>query len=138
MTVTLSASGINWLAVAVVTLLSFVLGSLWHSPVLFGKTWKEESGFKFDMSKKSNMIILFLTTGLLHLVTLAGLAMFVGPAATLGEGLHKGLFVSVMFILPAIAATHLFPGRTWKLILIDAGFYVVFFVIAGMIFGAWH
>ena len=41
-------SGINWIAVIVVTLLSFVMGALWHSPKLFGKAWAEDAKPEID------------------------------------------------------------------------------------------
>jgi hypothetical protein len=45
--------------------------------------------------------------------------------------------MSVVWVFTSIAVTHLFVGRTFRLILIDAGFYVVFFSLAGLILGAW-
>ncbi|MFZ4455403.1 MAG: DUF1761 domain-containing protein [Bacteroidales bacterium] len=137
MHITLNLSDINWLSVVAVTILSFPLGAFWHSSILFGKTWKKDSKFRFDMSKKSNFIKLFASAAVLHLITLAGLDMAVGLNATAGSGFHTGLALSFLFTLPAIAATHLFPGRSWRLILIDAGFYLVLFTLAGAIFGIW-
>ncbi|MDP4292220.1 MAG: hypothetical protein Q8908_14155 [Bacteroidota bacterium] len=39
---TIQFSEINWLAILVVLVLSFVLGALWHSRLLFGKAWTED------------------------------------------------------------------------------------------------
>ena len=36
--------GVNWLAVGIGTVVSFLLGWLWYSPKLFGKKWAEGSG----------------------------------------------------------------------------------------------
>lgn len=38
------ATNVNWLAVVVGAVLSFLLGWLWYSPVLFGKRWAEGVG----------------------------------------------------------------------------------------------
>jgi hypothetical protein len=40
--------GVNWLAVAVGTVLSFLLGWLWYSPWLFANKWMEGVGIKPD------------------------------------------------------------------------------------------
>ena len=35
---------VNWIAIVVAAVGSFVLGGLWYSPVLFGKAWQREAG----------------------------------------------------------------------------------------------
>lgn len=44
---------VNWLAVIVGFVVSFVLGAVWYSPKLFGNKWAE--GVGIDMSEKSAM-----------------------------------------------------------------------------------
>lgn len=133
----LNLANVNWAAVVVATLLSFPLGALWHSKKMFGKVWMKDAKFQFDMSKKSNFVKLFSAAGVLHFIAMAGLDMAVGTEATAGSGFHTGLALSFLFVFPAIAATHLFPGRSWRLIWIDAGFYIVLFTLVGALFGIW-
>ena len=38
-------SQINYLAVGVAALSSFLIGGLWYSPILFAKAWMREAGF---------------------------------------------------------------------------------------------
>ena len=35
---------VNWIAIVAAAILSFLLGGLWYSPVLFGKAWQREVG----------------------------------------------------------------------------------------------
>jgi len=35
-------------------------------------------------------------------------------------------------------STYVFVGRTLRLFLIDAGFYVVFMALSGLVLGVWH
>lgn len=58
---------VNWLAVIVGTVLSFLVGWAWYSPKLFGKKWAEGSGVKLGSADKmpmmamaSNFVALFL------------------------------------------------------------------------------
>jgi hypothetical protein len=130
-------TGVNWLSVIAVTLLSFVLGSLWHSKLLFGKAWTEDAKPVFDKTQKINLVKLFGLTAIFHFAAIISLDVFIGPQSTFFIGLQKGFFISVVWVSTSIGATHLFAGRPFRLILIDAGFYIVFFSMAGLILGAW-
>lgn len=45
---------INWLAVLVAGISSFVVGGIWYSPGLFGKAWMKDNGLTEDDVKKGN------------------------------------------------------------------------------------
>jgi hypothetical protein len=128
---------INWLAVAVVIVLSFALGAFWHS-ILFNKTWSKDSGSIYGPENHGNPAVIFGLSGLLHLVLVIGLAMFVGHHTNYLGGALKGLFISLVWICTSIGVTYIFVGRSFRLFLIDAGFYVVFLTLAGCILGTWH
>jgi len=83
------------------------------------------------------MIRLFSLSALFHFITVVGLAVAIGKDATLLSGFIIGFIISFTWIFTAIGVTYLFVGRPFRLILIDAGFYLVFFSIAGMLLGAW-
>ena len=125
---------IHWLPVIVMTIVSFALGAAWHQKFLFGKTWTAEN--KSTLDKKMNIPLVFGGTAIAHFLTLAGLS---GLVANTGwhNGLHVGLFISVIFSLPPMAATYLFANRSLKLLAIDAGMYVVLFALSGALFGIW-
>ncbi len=137
MNLSTSITEINWLAVAAVTVLSFMLGAFWHS-VLFKKGWSEDSGSKYSSDNHGNPAVIFGLSAVLHIIAVIGLAMFIGSSASAIEGLLKGFFVSMVWIATSIGVTYIFVGRTFRLFLIDAGFYVVFLSLAGLILGAWH
>jgi len=127
-------ANIHWLPVIVTTILSFALGAAWHQKFLFGKTWTVEN--KPTLDKKMNIPLIFGGTAIMHFLTLSGLSGLVSGSGW-HNGLHVGLFVSVIFILPAMCATYLFANRSLKLLAIDAGMYVVLFSLAGGIMGIW-
>jgi hypothetical protein len=131
-------SGVNWWAVIAITIMSFALGSLWHSKLMFGKAWKEDAKPVFDPNKKASVIRLFGLSALYHFIAILGLAVFIGPNPyCVWVGLEKGFLVSLVFISTSIGVTYLFAGKSFRLFLIDAGFYVVFYSLAGLILGAW-
>ena len=48
-------SQINFLAVIVSALSSFLIGGLWYSPALFGKSWMKEAGLSEKETKSAPM-----------------------------------------------------------------------------------
>lgn len=131
-----SFSEINWLAIAAVTILSFMLGAFWHS-VLFNKAWKEDSNSIYNSENRGNPAKIFGLAGISHLVGVIALAMFIGNQSAGLTGLLYGFIVSIVWVSTSIGVTYLFVGRSFRLFLIDAGFYVVFYSIAGLILGIW-
>jgi hypothetical protein len=128
-------ANIHWIPVIVTTILSFALGAVWHQKFLFGKTWTEENKPTLE-NKKMNAPLIFGGTAVMHLLALAGLSALVTGQGWHG-GLHTGFLISVVFILPAMAATYLFSNRSLKLLAIDTGMYIVLFSLAGGILGSW-
>jgi hypothetical protein len=82
-------------------------------------------------------LVIFGLTAILHTIAIAGLALFIGNDSTALTGLLKGVMISTVWISTSIGVTYLFVGRTFRLFLIDTGFYVVFFSLAGLLLGAW-
>jgi len=131
-----SFSEINWLAVAVLTVFSFMLGAFWHS-VLFNKAWKEDSKSEYNSENRGKPGKLFGLAGISHVVAVIALALLIGHQSTAICGLLYGLTVSIAWVSTCIGVTYLFVGRSFRLFLIDAGFYVVFYTIAGLILAIW-
>ena len=73
----------------------------------------------------------------MHLMAIVGMAVVLKDCDAF-QGLLVGLAISLVWIATSIGVTYIFVGRTFRLFLIDAGFYVVFLSVAGLILGAWH
>jgi hypothetical protein len=128
-------SNIHWIAVVVLTVLSFLIGFIWHRPFLFGKSWKKENN-PDDKPVKINVPLVFGGTAVLHFLALAGLSAVVSGRGAI-TGLTAGLGVSIVWILPAMGGTYLFASRSIKLLSIDTGMYIFMFTISGAILGLW-
>jgi hypothetical protein len=127
---------INWLAVAVATASSFVLGSLWYGP-LFQKPWMQLTGMTKEKGAQASMLLTFGGTAVLNLAAAFAIAVLAGPHAGWKAGLHTGLFSAVFFSATAIGVIYLFEQQPLRLWLINAGYQVVNFAIMGTIIGAW-
>jgi hypothetical protein len=130
-------TAVHWLSVLVATATAFAVGSLWYSPLLFGKAWQKELGISDEAIQGANMPLIFTLAFLLNLVMAAVLDVLIGRDAGLVKGVVTALIMSLAFIATALGINYLFSRKSLKLYLIDAGYFVLFFLIMGAILGAW-
>ena len=130
-------SHLNWFAIFIAAIVAFVAGSIWYSPLLFSKSWQKEVGLSSDDIKNANMGIIFSMSFILSLIISVLLALFIGPESTAINGMITGLLVSIGFVATSLGVNYLFARRSLKLFLIDAGYFVLFFMLIGLILGAW-
>lgn len=128
---------LNWFAIITATLLSFVVGSLWYSPALFGKLWQSEAGLSDEKLKNGNMGLIFGGAFILIFISMFNLAMFLGPAADLSFGIMAGFMTGFGWVATSIGVLYLFERRSIKLFFINAGYHIVCFTASGAILGAW-
>jgi len=129
-------SDINWLAVAVAVVSSFVIGSVWYGP-LFQKPWMRATGMTKEKGAQANMVVTFGGTAVLSLLVATAIAMLIGPHAGWHAGLHTGLFSALFFVATSLGVVYLFEQQPFKLWLINAGYQMVNYAVMGAIIGAW-
>jgi len=108
---------VNWLAVFVAAIVMFVLGGLWYSPVLFARRWLALQGRTEEQERAqaaaANMPLMYISA-------------FFGAMAWVG------------FVAPTTYATAMFSGKPKQLWFIDSTYYLVSFMLAGLILAAWR
>jgi len=127
---------ISILAVVLAALSTFVIGAIWYGP-LFLKTWQREAGISQDDMGKRHPAFVF---GGAFVLNLFAAYIFGHVLATYG---HPELKVDVLialglatgFVVTAFGVNYLFAGRSLKLFSIDAGYFVVSYIVMGAIFG---
>lgn len=130
-------SAINWLAVLVAAVSSFIIGGLWYGPLL-GKAWMRASGVSEEETREGNMALIFGLSFLLQLVAAVVLAMFIGPEADLAFGLAAGGSVGLFWIASALGVVYLFERRPLAHWAVNSGYQVVAYLVMGAILGVWH
>jgi hypothetical protein len=139
---------INWWAVLVAGISSFVVGGIWYSPGLFGKAWMKDNNFTEEEIKKGgNKGKIFGFTLVFSLLMAVNLAMFLStPAdcppqcaapADMTWGAMAG-FLAGIWTFCAIAIHSLFEFKSWRLIFINGFYSVVALILMGAIIGAWR
>lgn len=128
---------INYLAVFVAALSCFVIGGLWYSPMLFANAWMREARITEESVKKSNKAKIFGLAFILTLIIAFNLAAFIGPDKSLIWGMTAGALAGVGWVAASFGIVYLFEQKSATLFLINAGYLVVTFIVAGAIIGAW-
>ena len=134
---------VNFLAVLVAGVVIFLLGGLWYSPVLFARRWAALMGKREEELKAaaaaSPMAAMYLAAflcGLVIALTLATIIGHFGPLSLI-RGAKVGAFCWLGFAGTTSFATAIFSMTPKRLWLINSGYNLVSFVIAGAIIGAW-
>jgi len=127
----------NFAAIFVAALLSFALGGLWYSPLLFARAWMNEAGLSEQKTRDAPMGRIFGLAGLASLVTAFNLAAFIGPKASLGFGLFAGAAAAIGWVAMSLGVIYLFEQRSLKLWLINSGYQVLAYTLMGGVLGIW-
>lgn len=135
---------INWLAILVAGISSFMLGGVWYSPALFGNAWMRENKLSVEEVKKSNKARTFGWSFLFSMIMAANLGMFLGdPKPGCGDptdltwGLAAGALAGI-WVFCSLATVALFELRSWRYIFINGGYCLVALTLMGAIIGAWR
>ena len=138
---------IEWSAVFVAAVSAFVLGSLWYGP-LFGKQWMSLTGISQDQMLaakqkgmiKSGMLRSYIIMFVGNLITsyVLGAAIFFSFLFFIGFGAWAGAIVGfcmwIGFVAPVTLGTVLWEGKSWKLWVLNNAYYLVSFMLMGLIF----
>ena len=124
---------VNWIAIVIAALGSFLLGGLWYSPALFGKAWQREVGLTDEQLKRGNMARIFGLSFVLALLAAWNFANFLGPRPSLALGLGAGASAGLLWVAGSFGINYLFERRSLKLFLINGGYHTLQFAIIGLV-----
>lgn len=130
---------INQWAMLVCAASNLLVGAMWYSPTLFYKAWMKENNFTEESIRKSfdplKMYGISFLSSLLLSYTFAFLignyAIDALRGAITGFATGFGLCALIFSIIA------LFEQRSWKYIMINSGYIIVYFTLIGFIIGIW-
>jgi len=103
---------VNYLAVLLAALSSFVIGGLWYSPLLFQKPWIAASGQSKEHLSSGNPAIVFGGAFLLNLAAAFVLAMWLAERGTdVQDAASAGFAVGLGLVATSIGVIYLFERR---------------------------
>jgi hypothetical protein len=128
----------NHLAVLVAAVIQWILGALWFS-LIFVKPWMALTGHKQGEKPKGavvSMIVSFFG-GLVLSFVVAHVVLWSG-ATTIHRGLLVGFICWMGFIAVPLLSETLYERRPFKLLAINAGYWLVALLITGGLLAVWH
>jgi hypothetical protein len=134
---------INWWAVFVAAIATFLLGGLWHT-ALFGKLWQKLQGYsdeKLQAMRVNRPPAVFFSVMIVSYLVLAGaVALLFGLFGV--RSAFQGAWVGFLLWLgptAAIAMTgHIASDKPFGAYLIDASFQLIYLIMMGAIIGGWR
>lgn len=156
----------NIYAVLVSSLVTLLVGFIWYNPKVFGTAWMKETGMTEEKAQQGNMAKIFGLTIFYSLMIaflmpaltvhqMGALGMIGGDPSlakpsyeafladygdafrTFKHGALHGFMTGLFLALPITAINALFEHKSWKYILINAGFWMVSLTIIGAIVCGW-
>lgn len=131
---------INYLTIFIAAAAAMIVGGLWYSQLLFGKTWMREMG-KDPQSMKGmafpipQMLIQFVAS--LVMAYVLAFFSFALAIADTGEAVTLAAWVWLGFFVTSQLGSVLWEGRSWKLYFINIAHWLVALVVMALVIGLW-
>lgn len=157
----------NFLAIAVASLVTLVIGFIWYHPKVFGTVWVREAGLTEEQPKNGNKFKIFGLTILLSLMmTLVIMSLSVHQTGAFGmiggtvtddtlpsfqvfmddygttfrtfkHGALHGFIAGLFFAFPINAINGIYERKSAKYIGINSGYWITSLTIMGAIICGW-
>ena len=137
----LNFSNINFLAVFIATVVSFIIGSVWYT-VFFGKVWNKEVGLTEDQLNNPNYLKTYGGSFVCMFVMIFGVAVVLKSLGISGnsewvEGAQTGLTLAMTLVAAGLGINYLYQFKSLKLFLIDSIYQTLFLTIGAIILTIW-
>ena len=132
---------VNYLAVGLAAVLSFVLGMLWYSPLLFAKAWMAGQGYtEADLERMQRGMGPTYALSFVCWFVMATILAVV--ASHFGEGvvptLHVGLHLWLGFSATVGLTNNRFSDKPLSLWAIDGGYQIASIGVMSVVLGLWR
>lgn len=127
--------GVNYLAVLIATVLGMASGALWYG--FFRRPWQAGAGLteaqiaasghaaKYALAALAKFVIAFCLAKLLRVL----------DAVSISNAFAAALFLWLGFVLMPLLVNYRFQLKSWALIRIDAGYWLLVLGLQGLVIG---
>jgi hypothetical protein len=133
---------LNYFHVFAVTVVGFLLGWLWYSPLMFSKAWVDEMQISAQAlaNCKGKMGQVTAVAFLFTLLSTFGLAVLFDAHNTAGavKGAEFGAFVGAIVVGSRMLNSAVWENRSTRLLRINVGHEIVLFEVQGALLGLWR
>lgn len=134
---------IKYPAVIVATLVHYILGGLWYSPLLFGNkflqliNWSPEKVRQMESESHVKELAIAFVMSLILVYILAHFIQYTKATKAM-EGIQTAFWLWLGFVVTTQAPTVIFEGRSFGLFLINVAYQFVGCALAGVILAVWR
>jgi hypothetical protein len=136
----LDFDGISYWAVLVAWLINIVVGALWYSPMLFGKTWSKLSGvdiMKIPVNEANKILTFVALSGLVQAIVLA-IVLNTFDVTTATNGFVAGLVLWLGFVAATTVGTTLYSRKSWKFWWLNSSYFLIVMCVNSVILAVWN
>ena len=123
---------VNWIGILLCGIVSMVLGGLWYSPLLFGKSWQSGAGLSDEELARGNMALIYGGAFLLSLAAAVVFALLVGHPHGMLPWTLAGAAAGAV-VAAAFGINYRFERRSLSQWLINGGYHLLQFTLFGLI-----
>ena len=133
---------VNIWGIIVASIVAFIIGALWYSPLLFGKEWMSLIGMNdrdITAAKNKGMTKYYIIQLIVTLITFTVLGFAIAGLSitTAQDAGFIGLLAWIGFVVPGAVGSLIWERRPFKLIVINSVGTLVCWVIGAAIIGMW-
>ena len=137
---------INFIAVAVCVLLSFILGFVWYAAI-FTKPWTKEMGYDPNMRPDKTQMMKGMAVSVIgNFLFVWMLAFYLAgwkyipnsdQMGTMSFAVNSALSVWLGFFVPVHLSKIVWEKHSWKLFFINSGYNLVSAILVALILAYW-
>jgi hypothetical protein len=134
---------IKYPAVIVATIVHFILGGLWYSPLLFGNkfiqliNWSPQKLQQVQNESHAKELVIAFVMSLILVYILAHFVQYTKATSAMG-GIQTAFWLWLGFIVTTHVPMVIFEGRNFGLFLINVAYQFVGCALAGVILAVWR
>ncbi len=130
--------GVSPLGVLMAAVVTFLIGMIWYSPILFAKPWMALNGYTPDklLELKQGAPRAYGISFLAYLALGIGVGALVRGDPVL-DGVWTGVLIWAFLITPVGVTALVFSEKRFGAWLIDAGYQLVYLAAMGAILSRW-
>lgn len=125
---------LSWIGILICGIASMLLGGLWYSPLLFGKSWQAGAGLSDEELACGNMAMIYGLAFLLSLGAAILFALLMGNRHGLVPWTTAGAAAGAL-VAAGFGINYLFERRSVRQWLINGGYHFLQFTLFGLILG---
>ena len=119
-----------------------VMGFIYYNKALFGKAWMDSIGMTEEKAKQANMGLVMDISLVMSFLIAFFMMNFCNGLGQEGEfdtfkhGVAHGVIISFFFVIPIFITNGLFEQKSWKNMIINAGYWIITLALMGGILDA--